>query len=29
VVNPKDDPWTEEDGFTAEIVFTFKAQRLS
>jgi hypothetical protein len=29
VANPTDDPWTEEDGFTAEIVFTFKAQRLS
>jgi hypothetical protein len=25
VADPEDDPWTEKDGFTAKIVFTFKA----
>jgi hypothetical protein len=29
VVSPRDDPWTEDDGFTAKIVFTFKAKALS
>jgi hypothetical protein len=29
VTSPRNDPWTEDDGFTAKIVFTFKAVRLT